>query len=550
MNPNQNPFERLRLLFSDVPEILRLLDPLMLDFKKAEDETTSSAVRQDKIFTTSVNLYVTGKSKVGKSTLGNKLFDNNLLPTTGFVDCTDALYLARIGRFLYYFDLPGAGSDEDFEDINRAILMLPSKNPPERFRFVDEEKKKEEVIEVRDWEYSQQEYLPHVCIYMLAQHRSIFRKDQRYLDALLGSFRERFGPRNRVVFVINIHTYNGVPAATKDAIDNVTAEVTRAFRAHYPEERLPLVTINALEMNGFSELTNEICQVLELSKIQTFYSQVLPELKKRSGQIRESRFLSLLCYLAARLSVRKADASMAERSLLYEAYMSIYLYGFTVYAGEVINYDGLEEEVSSTSASDIAGKTEDVKQQVAETKLTDIKQTIKVEEFEYVPGTDYREVTNLVYKQVPRSPILGTGFRDAFWPKYEYVPVTDLRAFEVIRKKSKGFREEHITVATVEEVVGYREEVVGQKVLTGGFEFVKGIFALGLGVNETLNKPVPPAGEQFDFKQLVENGKPLAARLLDPHKLEFDFIFSNKASARDAEEAVRALLLNLVKSIG
>lgn len=72
-----------------------------------------------------VNVFVTGRTGSGKTTLGNRLIGlDYFMPSSGYQDCTDEINLLKFPIGLNYFDLPGVCSDDRLENYNRSALGL------------------------------------------------------------------------------------------------------------------------------------------------------------------------------------------------------------------------------------------------------------------------------------------------------------------------------------------------------------------------------------------------------------------------------------------
>jgi GTPase Era involved in 16S rRNA processing len=126
---------------------------------------------------------------------------------------------------LRYFDLPGAGSKEEFENINRAILCL-AQIQPKRGRnpivtefilsdytdFTKTQMPKQKTISVDEWQSNGNQliYGADVILYVIAPHEGLGRDDENYMYDLLSAQKEN--ESSNVVFALNLHlTEKGEP---------------------------------------------------------------------------------------------------------------------------------------------------------------------------------------------------------------------------------------------------------------------------------------------------------------------------------------------------
>lgn len=154
---SNNALATLRLIFQDQPDLLKVIELGDIESKKLVDVFRE----RDELFATPVNLYVTGRTGAGKTSLGNCLLEEVKMKSTGYMDCTDSVGFFKLASNLCYFDLPGAGSDENFENINRAVLLVPQLDddilgiiPIEEFKKIDYSNPVEviEIIKVEEWQ--------------------------------------------------------------------------------------------------------------------------------------------------------------------------------------------------------------------------------------------------------------------------------------------------------------------------------------------------------------------------------------------------------------
>lgn len=83
----------------------------------------------------SINIFATGRTHSGKTTLGNSLLGIDYFLSTGRQDCTKEINLIEFPIGLKYFDLPGVCSDDFLENYNRVAFGM---SQIEDFPWVDE----------------------------------------------------------------------------------------------------------------------------------------------------------------------------------------------------------------------------------------------------------------------------------------------------------------------------------------------------------------------------------------------------------------------------
>ena len=198
-------------IFQDQPEILEIIK-----LSDIESKTLINTLNKDnQLFASPVNLYVTGRTGAGKTSLGNRLLEQELMKSTGNIDCTDSVGCFRLASNLCYFDLPGAGSNEDYENINRVTLLMDQIEDEdddikkiENFKKIDYsnlESQQIEIISVEDWksEANQNKVKADVILYVIAPHMQFIRSDKKYLKALL-KINKEYHQQNKVIFALNM----------------------------------------------------------------------------------------------------------------------------------------------------------------------------------------------------------------------------------------------------------------------------------------------------------------------------------------------------------
>ncbi|MDM8555687.1 50S ribosome-binding GTPase [Desulfococcaceae bacterium HSG7] len=354
--------ENLKSLFQDRSEVLKMLDSHELDLSNLSDERLVKEQRKRKIYPEPINLYATGRTRAGKSSLGNSLFDH-VFPTTGHSDCTSFIQYFHMKSNLRYYDLPGAGSNEDYENINRAALLLPQLDDPDmdmipvkEFEVCDFSKSSQKIRikhihkgqtepcvgvpivvddknpSVEHWQSSENQSMvaPDVILYVIAPHEGIGRDDRRYLTALLRTRKER-GLQSNIIFALNIHHISDdIMKATPQNIEDAKKFITVAYKKFYSGNP-PIVEINALKGTGVNQITKFMCQFLPSNKIGNMQQVLQEELKEYAEKERSRRYRQTLIYIVSRLATYKVDIQLGNQNVLQEAYAAICNYGFMIF---------------------------------------------------------------------------------------------------------------------------------------------------------------------------------------------------------------------------
>jgi GTPase Era involved in 16S rRNA processing len=211
----------------------------------------------------SINIFVTGKTHSGKTTLGNRLLGIDYFLSTGRQDCTKEINLIEFPIGLKYFDLPGVCSDDRLENYNRVALELAQ---VEDFPCIDEltlakykesQSPFEQNLSVSD--YTSLQFKPDLIYYLIAPDKQFARGDRKYLKDLLKR-------HQNIIYVFNmfVNKQTGISySATEANIQDVATQILKIHRNILGENSQPkVVGVNCWTGEGISELLHQSQQIL------------------------------------------------------------------------------------------------------------------------------------------------------------------------------------------------------------------------------------------------------------------------------------------------
>jgi hypothetical protein len=417
---SNNPLQNLKMLFQNRPEVLRVLDARELDLSGLESEAYIREQKKRKLYPEPVNFYATGRTGAGKTSLGNTFLDPGKgkppMESHGHQDCTSSVQFFQLASNLRYFDLPGAGSDEDFENINRAALVIEQItdedeeiSPVSQLKILDfsEYETKgvqEEVVGVDNWQSSnnQKFVAADVILYVVAPHMLFIGDDKRYLRALLKSQTQR-KQNEKIIFALNIHrTKEGQLKPTPQNLADARKIITEIYQKFYPNKIPHIVEIDSLKGTGISQITEFICQILPSEKIGNMQQVLKDELKEVAKKERSSRYREALIYIASRLATERVDTPLG-KGILNEAYAAVCDYGISIFLEEDARAE-MEKELYQL-VDKVAAQTKTSRAKAIETMVDVVEYKQEKEQIiggwdqEYenveveVPEIDYQEKT-------------------------------------------------------------------------------------------------------------------------------------------------------------
>ncbi len=596
---NNKSLENLKILFQDRPEVLRLLDFRELDESNLTDQQLAKELKKRKLYSEPVNFYATGRTGSGKTSLGNSLLDagQTAMESHGHIDCTDVVQYFSMASNLRYFDLPGAGSDENFENINRAALLLSqieekygNMTPINEFivrdfsKYPATKKPEDEKVTVLQWQSSNNQELvaADIILYVVAPHNQFIRADRDYLGDLLTSQKERFNT-NKVIFALNIHHHpDGKIKPTHQNIEDAETKITEIYQQFYSGIP-PIVKIDALKGTGINQITELICEILPSEKIGNMQQVLRDKLKQFAKKERSRRYRQALIYIASRLATYKVDENFGTKSLLQEACTAVCDYGIRIFQEEDVLAEAekeLYEMVDSLATEAKVSREEAVKilvkdveeKEVTTEKVTGYKPIYKDKEIkEKVP--DYHEKNKQGKRSLPVRASLGVleGItRGLASPISALQKIQGKNEEEILDEKihkefnKRAHRNEKVIkrgtkkIKRIERVlieikeqkekvtekvpfVVEKEQEVGKKYLQGGYPVVENLLAIGLGIE----KADPSKNLNTIFEDVVEDGRREVTGLLARYKDKINQL----AISSDPEQAEENIIKILEKTL-
>ncbi|ARI83493.1 hypothetical protein [Microcystis aeruginosa] len=550
----------LQRLFSDRPEVLRLLDPTNLDPDRVAGEVILENYRNQEGFASPVNFYVTGKTRAGKTSLGNTIFDGKqtAMKSTGYRDCTFDLGSFQSANNLRYFDLPGAGSKEEFENINRAILCL-AQIQPKRGRnpivtefilsdytdFTKTQMPKQKTISVDEWQSNENQliYGADVILYVIAPHEGLGRDDENYMYDLLSAQKEKRGSSN-VVFALNLHlTEKGEPKYTQPNIEDAYKTITDIYNEVFPNHptKPVIIEINSLTGLGADKIAEEICRLLPADKLGKMEEVLGDKLKEKARKIRSKKFREALIYIASRLATFKVDQSFDNSSdIVLGSYAAVYSYSSKVFKKEVSNGENAYGVVSDFAGQTKESRTENIT--IKEPIIESIERfrTISEPVFGNVEEVNQIIVENEEIVETKRGGFLGELDQKIRGPRVDKVKRAKVIDLKTIKNQQIGTKHTEVSDGYQTAVTGYNDKIVGLKHLKGGYDIIKGILAIGLGI-ESL-----PDENTGNFNHIYEAGEKEVNLKIGNLKSRVEQVINNSDSKKAENEIISILMQALL----
>jgi hypothetical protein len=475
----ETAFESLKVLFKDKPDAL-----MVFDLESTASEYLKGKLRKEKLFASPINLWVTGRTGAGKTSLGNSFLDSKKMPSSGKIDCTNFVGRIRLESNLIIYDVPGQASNGSYENINRAALLMPQiedeyAEPPAVIMqdtdefvvkdFTDCASQEDEPyvvnVTVGQWQSPEQQkdVGPDLIVFVHAPDKQFLNPaDGRYLEQLLQSWKERRKPC-MVIPALNIFERDGHILPTPQNMEDARNKITKIYQKVYKNEWFPpIVEINSLKGERIDRLTDQICQILPQEKIEKMQQVLKDELKQHAEKEQVNRYYHTLSLIAGRLARYTSDKKLEGQNLFQVAASAISHYGAMTFKGpDAIDdikaqMDALVKEVERVEKSRQENITE-TENIMGEKEITKIVPKI---EQKTVTDTTYRPVTKKEKKTettVVQDVKMVTRTEETYVnvPKTRYVDHGGLgiKDFFFGQKKEKYIGQEKRTIERDEPVI-------------------------------------------------------------------------------------------------
>lgn len=251
--------------------------------------------------TVSLNLFVTGRTGSGKTTLGNRLLGVEYFLSTGHQDCTREVNVIDFPSGLRYFDLPGVCSDDQLENFNRAALGIeqikefPVVDELTIVRFNEGDHPAQHTVKLNELNILQ--FKPDLVFYLIAPDKQFIKDDIRYLKSLLRK-------HSQVVYVFNLFADKDTnkPYSTDANITDAVQKVIETHTSVFGKGNEPVVSsVNCWTGEGISDLLLKSKAVLEKDKGILFENLIKYQQERTPDEYtRQTKheLIRLLAYLA------------------------------------------------------------------------------------------------------------------------------------------------------------------------------------------------------------------------------------------------------------
>lgn len=255
----------------------------------------------------SINLFVTGRTGSGKTTLGNRFLGIDYFLSTGHQDCTKEVNLIEFPIGLKYFDLPGVCSDDLLENFNRVALGVaqvedfPWVETLNVAKFAEDKPPQEQNLTIKNFRNLSLE--PDLIFYLIAPDKQFGRSDRKYLRDLLKC-------HHQVIYVFNmfVNKDKGTQfAATEANITDAASQITKVHTSIVGQDPI-IIPVNCLTGEGISDLLTQ-SQILLGGEKGKAFKQAIEYQRQQTPEEYLKQFHQELLRLLAHAACQKPDGS-------------------------------------------------------------------------------------------------------------------------------------------------------------------------------------------------------------------------------------------------
>lgn len=580
-NSNGETFNLLRSIFRDDRDILNLLDLRAFDIEGEFSPLVAERLQSEDLLIQPIGLRLTGRTSAGKTSLTRWLFAPELteafglgesqvqsekrakieqeMPSTGNQDCTDYIGFFELGSRMSVMDLPGAGSNEIYENINRAAMYLEQLYEEDitvdELEVRDFSKMKEtgkvdtHSFTLQDWSDPKirKEFPLDIILFLLTPHQQFARSERLYLTALLRKLSSE-SRDNKVIFVLNLHrTENGDFKHTLQNMEDVCKGVTKVYSKYYSDEP-PIIEVDCKTGSGVNRLLEQLCRMLPTERIGNLQKVLEGELKKEAQAIIDRRYVDMITRMAARLSTYKVDGikSSGGIELLEEAALAVAQFGSAIYytrdaAVEAVQEDELSRLVDYQFCLVRDKSSEDNIVKIPVVETVEETRTIEVPVAKYrkpkvmkeqKPVYKIEEHTTLVNKRglLPRlmraiGSFIGDETLGTELHTDTYTVLSGTEEIETKKPRNPRIKMERTEVKIEVPKVFYKTEVRGKIYLMGGYPYIEFLLSLSLAIRSKHRADLDGTRSISELYRIYQDRVSLK---LSPVKEEIEKLFSSE----------------------
>jgi hypothetical protein len=236
------------------------------------------------------------------------------------------------------------------------------------------------------------------------------------------------------------------------------------------------------------------------------------------------------------LATFKVDQSFDNSSdIVLGSYAAVYSYSSRVFKKEVPNGENAYGVVS-----DFAGQT---KESRTEKEITEIPIYETIENFRTVlkPIYDNVKKEQVIKVENPEKIPINRGLIGNFlWGNEEIVYTEEVQVHQTTSFEQIDMEEVEVSDGVIQKRTGYEKKLIGLRYLKGGYDIIKGILAIGLGVESLPDENID------NFNRIYGAGEKEVNLKIGNLKSRIEQIISNSDSKKAENEIISILMQALL----